>query len=149
LQTGQQGQLKTNFDSARFRGKVDKTIYLYSNDPQIPVQKMTVKGEVLELFGLAPRQVNFGPVQPEHRVERTVTLTSRVAENLQRVSLQTTSPQLKARFPKELPALGSDEIKVVLKPKPGQTRFSGYVILQLQGDNTYDLRLPVYAQIRD
>ena len=149
LQSGQQGELKTNFDSARFRGKVDKTIYLYSNDPQIPVQKMTVKGEVLELFGLAPRQVNFGPVQPEHPVERTVTLTSRVAENLQRVSIQTTSPQLKARFPDQLPALGSGKIKIALKPKPGQNRFSGYVILQLQGENTYDLRLPVYAQIRD
>lgn len=149
LQPGETGELKANFDSARFRGEVDKTIYLYSNDPLNRVLKFSVKGEVRELFGLTPRQVDFGPVQPGHQVTRTVTLTSRLAEDLQTISAQTTSPQLKVQFPEELPAHAVDEVQVTLKPKPGQKRFSGYVILQLQGEKTYDLRLPVYAHIQE
>ena len=149
LQPGETGELKANFDSARFRGEVDKTIYLYSNDPLNRVLKFSVKGEVRELFGLTPRQVDFGPVQPGHQVTRTVTLTSRLAEDLQTISAQTTSPQLKVQFPEELPARGVDEIQVTLKPKPGQTRFSGYALIQLQGGEVYELRLPVYATVRE
>lgn len=146
---GEAGELQTNFDSARFRGNVNKSIYLYSNDLSSPVHKFSVKGEVLELFGLVPRQLHFGPVQTGTPVSRTVTLTNRTEEDLRVAAVQTTSPQLQARFPGPLTSRGTGEIQVSLKPKPGKTRFSGYVILQLQGEKSYELRLPVYAQVSD
>jgi hypothetical protein len=62
--------------------------------------------------------------------------------------MQTTTPALNARYEKVLPAGESREIVVTIKPKPGQERFSGYVIFKVQGEKSYDLRLPVYATIR-
>lgn len=148
LQPGEQGEVKANFDSERFRGKVSKTIYLYSNDPVSPVTQLQITGEVLELFQLEPRQINFGEVAPDQRVEAVVTLTNRTGEDLRIDSVQTTTPQLTTRFDPQLPAGASREIRVLLKPKPGQQRFSGYVFLTIQGGGSYDLRLPVYATLK-
>jgi len=148
LEPGEEGELQSNFDSARFRGSVSKKIYLYSNDPQVPVKPLQIKGQVLELFSLVPRQVNFGVVKSGETFKKQVALENRTEEPLLIVSVETTSPQLKANFDEQLPAGGASEVNVSLKPKPGQQRFSGYVIFKIQGERMYDLRLPVYASIK-
>lgn len=147
LEPGEEGELQANFDSARFRGSVNKKIYLYSNDPLVPVKPLQIKGQVLELFSLAPRQVNFGVVKPGETFEKQVSLENRTEEPLLIVAVESTSPQLQARFDEQLPAGEASEVYVSLKPKPGQQRFSGYVIFKIQGERMYDLRLPVYASI--
>jgi hypothetical protein len=148
LEPGEQGELKASFDSVRFRGAVSKTIYLYTNDPGTPVKPLLIKGEVHELFTLAPRQVNFGVVDEARASEARVVLTNHTVEDLLIELMQTTTPALNARYEKVLPAGESREIVVTIKPKPGQERFSGYVIFKVQGEKSYDLRLPVYATIR-
>ena len=148
LLPGEKGELKASFDSDRFRGQVSKTIYLYSNDPVSPVAQLKIKGEVLELFSLTPRQVNFGVVEPDQPVESKVSLTNRTGETLLIDKVATTTPELTARSEAELPAGETRDLVVVLKAKPGRTRFSGYVILTLLGEKAYDLRLPVYASFK-
>jgi len=148
LQPGEQTELKASFDSARFRGQVAKTIYLYSNDPVSPVAQLKIKGDVLELFSLDPRQVNFGNVNPGQQVESTVSLTNRTGEALSIDTVETTMPELQARYETDLPAGETRQIVVTLEAKPGKARFSGYVILNIRGEKTYDLRLPVYASFR-
>ncbi len=147
LDPGEQGELQANFDSARFRGSVSKKIYLYSNDPLVPVKPLQIKGQVLELFNLSPRQVNFGAVEAGETFEQQVTLKNQTEEPLLIAAVETTTPQLRAHFDEQLPAGGASEVRVALKVKPGQKRFSGYVIFKIQGERMYDLRLPVYATI--
>ncbi len=57
---GGKGELQANFDSARFRNTVSKTIYLYSNDPVRPVMQFYIKGKVLETVAVTPAQIHFG-----------------------------------------------------------------------------------------
>lgn len=148
LPPGEKGELSASFDSGRFRGQVAKTIYLYSNDPVSPVAQLKIKGEVLELFSLEPRQVNFGAVKLGQQVESKVSLTNRTGEALLIDQVETTTPELAVRFEAELPVNETRELVVLLKAKPGQSRFSGYVILKLLGEKAYDLRLPVYASFK-
>ncbi|PLX88765.1 MAG: hypothetical protein C0614_02270, partial [Desulfuromonas sp.] len=103
--------------------------------------------QVLELFSLVPRQVNFGVVKSGETFKKQVALENRTGEPLLIMSVETTSPQLQARFDEQLPAGGTGEVDVSLQPKAGQQRFSGYVIFKIQGKRMYDLRLPVYASV--
>ena len=147
LQPGDSGELQTRFDSTRFRGEVSKTVYLYTNDPLAPVTQLVVKGKVLELFTLAPRQVHFGQVAYGQTVEGSVTLTNHTGEDFVFSPLEVTTPELRADIDGQLPAGESCEIRIFLKPKPGKTRFSGYVFLRTEGDSPHELRLPVYATV--
>lgn len=149
LGPGESGELKTSFDSARFRGEVSKTVYLYTNDPLAPVMQLVIKGQVRELFALTPRQVQFGRVAPGQTVEASVTLTNNTGEDLVFDPVQTTTPELRADLDEQMSAGESQDIRIFLKPKPGQTRFSGYVMLKAVGDKPYDLRLPVYATVEE
>ena len=147
LAPGEEGELHANFDSARFRGDVSKKIYLYSNDPEVPIKPLQIKGKVLELFALSPRQINFGSVKPGALMERSVTLSNQTNQPLLIVAADTTTPLLKVRLEEQLPAGEQRPLHVSLKLKPGQQRFSGYVMFKIQGERMYDLRLPVYATI--
>ncbi len=145
LEPGASGELMTLFDSTRFRGEVAKTVYLYTNDPLAPVTQLVVKGEVLELFTLLPRQVQFGPVKPGETVEKRVTLTNLTGADVTFSPVRVTTPELRAKMPRQLLTGESTEVHVFLKLKPGQTRFSGYVMLETEGDKPHALSLPVYA----
>lgn len=147
LPPGESGELKIRFDSARFRGDVAKVVYLYTNDPFAPVTKLLVKGHVQELFALAPRQLQFGRVMPGQKVEASVVLTNHTGTDLVLGPPAVTTPELRTEMDPQLPAGESRQIKVVLQPKPGQTRFSGYVILKSEGEKPHEIRLPVYATI--
>lgn len=147
LRPGESGELKIRFDSARFRGDVAKLVYLYTNDPFAPVARLVVKGHVQELFALAPRQLQFGRVMPGQKVEASVVLTNHTGTDLVISPPEVTTPELRTEMEAQLPAGESRPIKVILQPKPGQTRFSGYVILKTEGEKPHEIRLPVYATI--
>ena len=147
LQPGDSGELQTRFDSSRFRGEVSKTVYLYTNDPLVPVAQLIVKGQVRELLTLAPRQVQFGQVLNGQTVEARVTVTNHTDEDFVFSPVKVTTPELRAEIDGRLQAGESGEMRVFLKPKPGQNRFSGYVMLRTESDDPHELRLPVYATV--
>jgi hypothetical protein len=118
---GGQGEVKATFDSSRFRGAINKTIYLYSNDPARPTMQLHLKGKVLEIVAVVPSQVNFGKVKAETAVTTTVVLRNQGPETLSLGQPNTT--------------------------KPGLERFSGYVLVPVVGIPKNELRIPVYATI--
>jgi hypothetical protein len=46
-----------------------------------------------------------------------------------------------------IPPGGKATIELTLTPKPGQPRFSGYVLFKANGTVNRDLRIPVYADL--
>jgi len=82
FRSGAQGELKANFDSARFRGAISKTIYLYSNDPVRPTMQFHLKGNVLEIVAVEPAQINFGRVEAANLVTTKVVLRNQGKETL-------------------------------------------------------------------
>jgi len=150
LAPGAKGQIKTNFDSARFRGSVSKTIYLYSNDPVKPVVQLKIKGEVLEIIAVEPEQVNFGKVAGDQTLVAKVVLRNQGETPLTLGVPSTTAAELQAEMPET--TLAKDEevsLELMLSPKPGTLRFSGYVLVPVDGVPNNQLRIPVYAAMRN
>ena len=145
---GGRGEIKANFDSTRFRGAVSKTIYVYSNDPLQPVMQLHIKGKVLEAVAIKPTQINFGKVVATKTVTSTVVLRNQSGKMLTLGKPHSTAAELVVKMPETSFADG-DEVTLELKftPKPGQVRFSGYVLVPLKEGPKKELRIPVYATI--
>ncbi len=145
---GGQGELQATFDSTRFRGAIAKTIYLYSNDPVRPTMQLSIKGKVLETVALVPSQVNFGKVAAETAVTTRVLLRNQSPATLSLGQPQTTAKELVVEMP-EVDFVSGAEVTLALRltPKPGQERFSGYVLIPVAGVPNNELRIPVYASI--
>jgi hypothetical protein len=145
---GGKGELKANFDSARFRGNISKTIYIYSNDPVRPTMQLHIKGSVLEIVAVEPAQINFGMVSAEKTVTTKVVLRNQGKATLTLGKPHTTAAELLAKMP-DVEFVSGAEVAIELKltPKPGQGRFSGYVLIPVDGIPKNELRVPVYATI--
>ena len=59
---GQSTPLEARFDSTEFLGKVHKTIFIYSNDPDNGEYAVTFTAEVRSLVEVEPEQLNLGTV---------------------------------------------------------------------------------------
>ena len=150
LPPGGTGELQANFDSSRFRGEVVKTIYLYSNDPNQPVTQLQLQGKVLELVTIEPSQVNFGQVKVKQPVSATVTLRNQGHKPLVLGTPRATAAELRFKMPKTSLASGDElTLDLQLTPKPGQARFSGYLLIPVDGVPRNELRIPIYATIVD
>lgn len=146
LPPGAKGEIQANFDSTRFRGAVKKTIYLYSNDPVRPVQQLHIKGTVVEIVAVRPARVNFGRVSPDQSLAATITLQNLGKEPLMLGTPTTTAKELTAEIAATSLQEGSETtVELLLTPKPGQNRFSGYVIIPAENTPQKQLRIPVYA----
>jgi len=148
LAPGASGEIQTSFDSTRFRGAVSKTVYLYTNDPAQPMVQMQLKGTVQAELSIDPQLVNFGSVVPKRTVKSTVKLINQGSREITLEGLETTAPELGARLSATVvPPGGSVTVELTLTPKPGQPRFSGYVLFKAAGAILHDLRIPVYADL--
>ncbi len=146
---GGRGEVKTNFDSARFRGSISKTVYLYSNDPVRPTMQFHIKGQVLETVVVEPTQINFGGIPAEKKVTTTVLLRNQGGEPLTIGKAHSTAVELVAKVPEGVFADGDEvAIEIQFTPKPGKVRFSGYVLVPIDGVPKNELRIPVYATIK-
>lgn len=148
LAPGESGEIQTTFDSTRFRGAIKKTVYLYTNDPAQPLLHLQVKGNVREELALNPQMVNFGALAPKKAAKTTVHLVNQGHREVRLKGLETTSPELTARLSATvIPPGGQVSVELTLTPKPGQPRFSGYVLFKADGALSHDLRIPVYADL--
>jgi hypothetical protein len=149
LSPGSQGEIQANFDSTRFRGAVKKTIYLYSNDPVMPVMQLHIKGKVIEVVAIEPSRVNFGNASAGQSLSAKVTLRNQGESPLSLGKPTTTAEELQAEMDNVTLEKGEQAaVELLLRPKPGSSRFSGYVIIPAVGAPKNQLRIPVYATIQ-
>jgi len=147
---GGRGELQANFDSARFRNAVSKTIYLYSNDPVRPIMQFYIKGTVLETVAVEPSQINFGSVVAEKSVATTVLLRNQGPKPLTLGKPRATAAELVVKMSETALASGDEvTLELQLTPKAGQTRFSAYILVPVEGVPKNELRIPVYATINN
>jgi hypothetical protein len=147
---GGTGEIRTTFDSARFRGAVVKTVYLYVNDPQRPVAQFHLRGTVKPDLVLEPEQVDMGKLRPGKTAEARVALTNQGEQEITLSPPETTSPEFQAELAEtRLPAGKSVQLVVRAKPREGKSRLSGYVMIKTSSPLIPELRLPVYVKIEE
>ena len=142
------GEIRTTFDSGRFRGAVVKTVYIYVNDPQQPVAQFHLRGTVKPELVLGPEQVDLGKLAPGLAAEARVTLTNQGERMIVLSAPETTSPELQAELTAtQLPAGQSVQLVVRALPREGKLRLSGYVMVKTSNPRVPELRLPVYGSV--
>ena len=122
---------------------------MYRENPAKPVVQLKIKGEVLEIVAVEPAQVNFGTVAGDQTLVSKVVLRNQGEKPLTFGVPTTTATELQAEMPEVTLARGEEvALELMLSPKPGTTRFSGYILVPVDGVPKNQLRIPVYAAIR-
>jgi hypothetical protein len=145
---GGTGEIRTTFDSGRFRGAVVKTVYLYVNDPVQPVAQFHLRGTVKPELVTDPEQINLGKLTPGKTAEARVTLSNQGEQEMTLSAPETTSPELQAELSENRLSAGkSVQLVVKARVKEGKPRLSGYVMIKTSSSLVPELRLPVYGSI--
>lgn len=146
---GESGEIQANFDSTRFRGAVSKTVYLYTNDSSQPVVQLFLKGAVKEMVSIKPKQLNLGTVASGSSTSQEFSLVNQSDKPLVLKAPTTTAHELEASLADLMLEAGQQAVvQVRFTPKPGQVRFSGYVLISVEEAPQRELRIPVYAMIK-
>jgi Protein of unknown function (DUF1573)/HYDIN/CFA65/VesB-like, Ig-like domain len=146
---GEQGEVKAVFDSTRFRGRVSKTIYLYTDDPVHRETHFTLSGEVLAKLVANPAKLVFDNLSPGVERKATITVTNQGQESLQLEAAKTSIAELTATLEGRTLAPGeTTRLLITVLPKEGTTRFSGYVFVRGTGTRAPELRIPIQAAFR-
>lgn len=95
LGPNEQTKLKAKFSSGGYKGRVNKKIFVYTNDTQTPVTVLEVQGEIKVDLEITPSMIYFSGLKAGNRVERKISLKN-VSDSLitiQEISL--TVPAIK------------------------------------------------------
>ena len=72
---GEEGEIKTEFNTSRYRGKQKKYIYVNTNDPLRPTVQLEFSVEVKTAGTISPSSINFRKVTRGQKVSQSVRFT--------------------------------------------------------------------------
>ena len=145
---GDMGELRTTFDSTRFKGGIHKTITVDTNDPQKKQVSFAVKGKVKAEVLLQPERVNWGKVKGDTPLTSTVTLTNLGTTTINLTPPSVTNPALVGELSDLLLAPGKQvELKITAKFPAQKNRIGGYVIISTDYPKVPQLRVSVSARL--
>lgn len=148
LAPGAGGEVRAVFDSARFAGEVQKSIYLYSNDPGQPMVQFTLRGAIRQELTLTPPLVDLGEIKAGAARELRLVLANQGDEPIALLGVDVLAPDLSA----ELAAatiLPGDTVDLRLKSVPGdgRKRLNGYLLVKTGSPRVPEVRIPVYGSV--
>jgi len=130
LAPGQTAEIKTNFDSTRFKGRVKKTIYVNSNDPQQPEAHILLTGMIRPQIVVEPDPLRLENLTPGQAVEKTVKISNFGKTPIMLLKVTVTSQDLEGKLSakKVLPGESVD-LLVRATAREGEERVGGYVVI--------------------
>ena len=145
---GAEGTIKATFDSGRFRGKVTKTIYFYSNLPGGQPQNFTITGNIRPMVAFEPAQLSFGEVPEGGEKVLSLTLTNAGEEKLQIENIRTANTALHVTTEAEflLPGVATP-FTVAARPIKETAHLRGYVLVRTDNKSLGELRIPVRGSV--
>lgn len=148
LAPGAAGELRAVFDSARFSGEVQKSVYLYSNDPARPMVQFSLRGTIRQELTVVPPLADLGEVKAGASKELRLVLTNQGKEAIPLFGVDVLAPDLTA----ELTAatiLPGESVELRLKSAPGaeRKRLNGYLLVKTGSGRVPELRVPVYGSV--
>lgn len=148
IEPGKSGSIKTVFDSTNFAGPVSKLIYVYSNDPQLPVATLTLYGTISEQIVVSPRQINAGTVKKGYSNESVITIQNTDNKPITLKAVRTSAPQAKAVIVKDYAKPGDRaEIRVTITPASEDRMLSGYIIISTNHPVKGEITVPFYGAV--
>lgn len=146
IEPGKKGEIKVTFDSTNFAGNISKTVFVHSNDPQVPIFSLILQGSVIEEIPVTPRQLNLGTIKAGGTGEAIVTIDNRSDKPLALKSIRTTNPRLSATLNKNLLKPGeSGKVSVTATPGVEDRSLNGFIFITTDHPAKPELSIPVFA----
>jgi hypothetical protein len=145
---GKEGQIKAAFNSTDFSGQVSKEIFVYFKEPQGLVQKLSIKGSVIEEIVITPRQLELGPLQPGRRKVFTLRVDNRSKKPVKIVAVKSPSAGLTFSWkPAAVNPGNSSTIRIAIDPPASGRFFSGYLTVTTNSGAVKEKTIPFFASI--
>jgi hypothetical protein len=145
---GESGQLRTTFDSSRFRGTISKKVSFYSNDPVRPVTHFVLTGVVRPELAPERHDIDLGLLAPGEVRETRLSLSNHGDTMVNVTGVEATSPEVRASI--SSPILGAGgQVQLILRVQAptDRQRLSGYLLVRTDHPRMPELRLPFYGSI--
>lgn len=149
IKPGEQGSIRVQFDTANFSGSKTKTVRVYSNDPEAPVQTLTIKGIVEPDVLIEPRSLFFGDIvrgTPAEPNSKTVGIKVRPGAKVKLGTVKSFSPYLIV----DSERLSETELRLTVSIDPaapgGELRER--LAVRLSGSRENSVNVPVFAAIK-
>jgi len=146
---GKSGTIQAVFDSARFRGRIHKTIYLYSNDPQRPTSEFLLEGEVALPVQMIPSLLNFGDVGANEAKEQVLRVKNAGSQPMQIINVRTSNPVIRVSWNEiELKPAEETTMVVTVAPTDNMINISGNVLIRTSFAKGREFEVPVRGLVK-
>ncbi len=146
IEPGKKGEIKVTFDSTNYAGTISKTVFVHSNDPQVPIYSLILQGTVSEEIAVTPRQLNLGTIKAGGTGEAVLTIENRSDKPVALKSVRTTNPKLGATLSKNLLKPGeSGKVSVTATPGAEDRSLNGYIFIATDHPAKPEISIPVFA----
>lgn len=145
---GDTGELRTVFDSTRFRGAVSKVLSIDTNDPQRPQVDFSLYGDIRAELVLTPERVKWGKVTGDQPLTAEVKILNLGKTSIQLQPPQVTNPAVTAEL-SALQIAPNEQVQLLITavfPKD-KARLGGYVIIATDYSKIPQLRVPLSARL--
>ncbi len=148
IPAGGSGSVQAVFDSTRFRGRIHKTLYLYSNDPDRPSVEFLLQGEVVVPLQATPATLNFGDVAVGAQSVQTVVLknTSPVTLLIDNISSLNDAVQVDWQ---EVKLAAGAQVSLTIKavPQAATPNLNGKILVHTNNPSIPEFAVPVSGSV--
>lgn len=146
---GESGSVEAVFDSARFRGRIHKTIFVFSNDPQQPSSQFLLEGEVALALQAVPAQLNFGTLHAGEESQQRLVVKNISSKTLRLVNVRSSNAALKVDWQEaELQPGEEVEMTATLKAQISLGTIGGTVLIRTDRADVPEFQIPARAIVQ-
>ena len=80
IEPGKTQKLVVSISARNMRGDYTKNIEVETNDPAMPVLKLTMNAKIVEVLSIVPMEIDFGPVKVGSINKKMITITNKGKE---------------------------------------------------------------------
>lgn len=151
LKPGEKGELVFTLSIGNgYRGGIQKSITVPSNDPQSPNVGLSIKVDVVPVFDVSPQQVTLGSLRPGTTTNVTIRVKRTDGKKLEFTKVDSTSSFIRPQLVPVESSNGSEaEIRVeaAIESSGMSHSFNGQVRAYTDNPNMAALTIPVYIQV--
>ena len=119
-------ELNAVFDSRRYRGEIIKNIFLYSNDPENPVQKLSVRVDVRVDLETRPASIYLTKLKAGEKVERNLVIKNLSKDTINIKEIASTVSDINLELSKlSIEPGDSANLRLVIEEVKKEMKFTG------------------------
>ncbi len=145
---GKEGEIKATFKFGKRRGKQTKHIYVNSNDPAVPNEKLTLSGIIIPAFDVQPSTLYFRDLKTV--TSQKVKISQTLAEELKLGNISSRLKLVETKLTEEPSKDGKKHytLEVSVKPDVAPGRYSDNITVETNNKKKPKIDIPVRFNIR-